>query len=179
MRLKSLINALFRMSGGMAMPKTDFSETNTLPFTAPDNGWIVFNFKSQYDQYQWYLIFINGTPFFNNVGSQFIGGGSCACLPVKKGDIVSDTMAPDYPMAFIYLRFFKTMGGGINRLLLLAQTWIRGGAICLKASLKDFSAQCAHWSLLVQLTQTTKYLKCYKLQLLTMDGLCFLSQKRK
>ena len=108
---KKLVNALFKLSGGQAMPQSQYTETTSATYIAPADGWVIFSFQTQSDNNPWYIVYINSIPFFNIVGSAFIGGGSLAFVPVKKGDIVSQ-QGGNGSTKLTYFRFFKTVGGG-------------------------------------------------------------------
>lgn len=107
---KKLTNALFKLSGGQAMPQSQYTETTSATYIAPADGWVFFSFKTQSANNPWFVVYINSIPFFNIVGSSFVGGSALAFVPVKKGDIVSQQDG-NGSTKLTYFRFFKTVGG--------------------------------------------------------------------
>ena len=68
---KKLTNALFKLSGGQAMPQSQYTETTSAQYVAPADGWVVFSFQTQSDNNPWYIVYINSIPFFNIVGHRY------------------------------------------------------------------------------------------------------------
>lgn len=131
---KKLVNALFKLSGGQAMPKTgdytviEKTETN---FVIPYSGYLkVFSLTSNMNT-PWLNVTVNNSLAMILPCVNSLQGLSCVVLPVKKGDSIS-ILSNGIQVDGIHL--FKLVGGGINRLLSLAQARIRGGVLCLLTS---------------------------------------------
>lgn len=111
MSLKSLINALFKLSGGQAMPLNSWRDLNTEGIiVAPSDGWITLRVKTTVaDVDPWYSIDSSSGLIQNYVASPFIDGGACCVTPVRKGDSLTVQVA-DCVIDFV--RFCPTVGSG-------------------------------------------------------------------
>lgn len=111
MSLKSLINALFKLSGGQAMPSNlwrDLDTTGTI--TAPSDGWITLRVKSTVDGANpWYAIDSSSGLIQNYNASPFIDGGACCVTPVRKGDTLT---VQTQSCVIDFVRFCPTVGSG-------------------------------------------------------------------
>ena len=118
MSLKSLINALFKLSGGQAMPDSReiqvTSKTGTNTFIPPANGYLVLGASQSGNQYGYVNIWggINASSTTGTSSSSAFPQAR-AYVPCKKGKTVSYSMEGTIDRsAFVYL-----VGGVINRLL--------------------------------------------------------------
>lgn len=114
--LKSLLEALFKLSGGQAMPGTVYSSFNqniqpeaSYSYTAPCDGYFVASVPSSY---YWVAIRISGVDRFTMAPQH--GIYESVCVPVKKGDAISvvcgeqrSTSATNFQ---ITMRMYKTVG---------------------------------------------------------------------
>ena len=111
MSLKSLINALFKLSGSQAMPKDQWIDIDlqNQQFQIPYDGWLKFGFTTTGTENPWYFVSIQNGLSFNVVASTFIAGGAQGFIPVKKGD----TVHIDVNNCSLHqLQVFKLVGGG-------------------------------------------------------------------
>lgn len=111
MSLKQLINALFKLSGGQAMPKNQWIDIDlqAQQFQMPYDGWLKFGFKTTGTENPWYLVSIQNGLSSNVVASTFITGGTQGFIPVKKGDTVHIIVNN---CSLYQLQIFNLVGGG-------------------------------------------------------------------
>ena len=174
-KLTTYLRAFLNLAGGKAMPNTRHSYQEITgtgenqSFVSPINGYLEVQSAESNSR-----IALTGTTSWMFVSAMDTGIGTCGTfLPVAKGQNVTVWLTAGKSAT---LRWIKLIGGGINRLIAQAVRYVRGGAICLKASLKNCSVLCARWFLQGQHTQTTKYPAQCKSSPLTMVGLCSLPQ---
>ena len=155
MSLKSLINALFKLSGGQAMPygtKNSQSVTenncNDLNTSAPYDGYVIGRF-SAVDGVVCRL-YRESRAVVSGLGNT--GGYVDVSFPVQKGQSI--TAYANNATTSLTVHFEKIVGGA-NRLLLQAVQCVRGGAICLKTFSKALSRRCVRSSSQDQRTQIT------------------------
>ena len=111
MSLKELIRALFKLSGGQAMPLNLWRDLDTDgTITAPSDGWISLRVKTTLDGSKpWYSINTSSGLIQNYVASPFLDGGSCCVTPVRKGDTLT-VQSSNCVVDFV--RFCPTVGSG-------------------------------------------------------------------
>lgn len=168
MSLKQLINALFKLSGGQAMPVTTSGivEISGTTYVAPSAGYLHYTRLSNGRGY----IRINVNGVINQVtyGSEQNGYKSLY-IPVNKGDNLTDISGSttDTEILSESKQFIKLVGGA-KSLLSQAVRCVRGGVLCLLTS----SIQSARYlSCLVrkrfQQTKTGLFLQTHKRMVLT------------
>lgn len=111
MSFKSSLNALFRLSGGMAMPNVGNSiqyhpRESPYTFTAPDNGYLCAEAQS---------IAVGNEIVLNNANvrsaqTAYNGWGGRCFVPVRKGDQVTVTYT-GFNLQTAKLFFTKLVGG--------------------------------------------------------------------
>ena len=111
MSLKELIRALFKLSGGQAMPKSQWTDLDlqAQQFQMPYDGWLKFGFLTTGTESPWYFVSIQNGLSSNVVASNFISGGSQGFIPVKKGDTVRINVNN---CSLSQLQVFNLVGGG-------------------------------------------------------------------
>lgn len=114
MSLKSLINALFKLSGGQAMPDSReiqvTSNTGTNTFTPPADGYFVIGVSRSGDEYGYVNIWggINSSSTTGNTAATAYPQAR-AFVPCKKGKTISYSAEGTIDRsAFVYL-----VGGGL------------------------------------------------------------------
>lgn len=132
MSIKSAINALFKLSGGQAMPKysSPIEHSGSGTYVAPYDGYIQIHGSAiaEFDEAQ---LSINDTRIANLIAA-VAGNWLDFIVPVHKGDNCEVNVTGASSSATV--RFYKTMGGEINRLLAQAVRCVRGGVLCLLTS---------------------------------------------
>ena len=128
MRFKTLQNALFKLSGGQAMPAVGriviYKGSGTVEnqtYTPTKNGYFCID---NYSPETTARSFIQGS-ILSYVTQN--GGRASIFLPVQKGQQVVYSASGSGQKT---IRFFDLVGGA-KSLLSLAQTRIRGGVLCL------------------------------------------------
>lgn len=114
MSLKSLINALFKLSGSQAMPKTGDYITiggGATQFTASSDGWLKVYSTTTNITTPWINVSVN-----NGVGivlpcNAFLQALTCLIMPVKKGDSIT-ILFNGVTLGAVQL--FKLVGGGLK-----------------------------------------------------------------
>lgn len=119
MSLKSLINALFKLSGGQAMPNGDLRinipiepSNSKITFVAPDNGFIRLRALGHVNALE--IDSNNQYGVLSGIEGNAISNNSLF-LPVKKGDIVGLLMRPQTDFEISSDRsctFYHLVGGG-------------------------------------------------------------------
>lgn len=132
MSLKELIRALFKLSGGQAMPSANYID---LPLNSPHD-----TLKDYIAPCDGYLVVLtddtNGWAECRNDNINFMytrsnGDFPSAYMPVSKGQNVKYRLS-QASSGYHYARFIKLIGGGAKSLLSQTLSWIRGGGLCLK-----------------------------------------------
>lgn len=112
MSFKSLINALFKLSGGQAMPNEQsnvithsFSESTS--FVAPSDGYVCLRVEdSRTTWYRLSLITNSMDYLFNNNAGAYFGSGWFA---VKKGATIESSLNSGVSGV---IKFISSVGGG-------------------------------------------------------------------
>ncbi len=133
MSLKQLINALFKLSGSQAMPKSDDSlvvaySTTNQAYTAPYDGYLCVVGNSNSDSSE---IVLTQNEISTGTTAAQNGWGVRQMMPLAKGQTANINFI-GISTATIY--FCRLIGGGINRLLSQAVRCVRGGGLCLNSS---------------------------------------------
>ena len=116
MSLKSLINALFKLSGGQAMPDissiVNISIAGTYEYVAPDNGYVCIQTYNQASTWKRLSIVMDKVDLLNDSRSIYWASG---WFPVKKGDTVIATFGENDAQEDVpgYLTFVRLVGGHI------------------------------------------------------------------
>ena len=134
MSLKSLINALFKLSGGQAMPKTGDYITigeGIAQFTVSSDGWLKVYSTTTNTTTPWLNVSVNNGVGIVTPCNAFLEALTCLVMPVKKGDSIT-ILYNGVTLGAVQL--FKLVGGA-NRLLSQALSWIRGGLLWLTSSI--------------------------------------------
>ena len=113
MSLKSLINALFKLSGGQAMPKSQWTDldTESSSIIAPSNGYLKLSIHTDNANSPWFNASVNNCLSVNWNAVDFVGGFSSCFVPMKKGDTVSLMKSN---CTFVSVQFFPLVGGGLR-----------------------------------------------------------------
>lgn len=111
MSLKSLINALFKLSGSQAMPKSQWTDldTESSSIIAPSNGYLKLLIHTDNADSPWFNASVNNCLSVNWNAVDFVGGFSSCFVPMKKGDTVSLFKSN---CTFVAVQFFPLVGGG-------------------------------------------------------------------
>lgn len=136
MRYKTLQNALFKLSGGQAMPNyngkiSGVALNNNQSVTAPVNGYfLVHAVVSDTNAINDVSVTLSNSDRITTTQGCREGNWVDFLLPIQKG--------MTYVFRFLNIQTARydifPLVGGINRLLSLAQTRIRGGVLCLLTS---------------------------------------------
>lgn len=144
MSFKSSLNALFRLSGGMAMPssnQTAVSVTGTqVTFTAPKAGWLYVVGRGVSSQTSSIEVLLNGV----SLGVRAIFSADLlgrVFVPLNKGRSVTINLTNIQSDQLI--RFIESVGGGILKVYQWNNSLVQGGAICLKTSFTTSSKRYA------------------------------------
>ena len=91
MLLKSHLQALFKLSGSQAMPKSQWVDldSSASQVTAQNDGWMKCVITTSTAEHPWFAINIANGLSVNLQGASFVGGNAVVFVPVKKGDVVS------------------------------------------------------------------------------------------
>ena len=137
MSYKTLQNALFKLSGGQAMPNyngkiSGVTLNNNQSVTAPVNGYFLVHAEvSDTNAINDVSVTLSNSDRITTTQGCREGNWVDFLLPIQKG--------MTYVFGFLNIQtarydIFPLVGGGINRLLSLAQSWIRGGVLWLTSS---------------------------------------------
>ena len=116
MSLKSLINALFKLSGSQAMPKAGWTDldSSASQITATSDGWLQFRVDTADAEHPWFWVKTDNRLAVNLNASSFVGGGAEVFLPVKKGDVISFQLNK---CTVAHKRMHALVGGGVVKLI--------------------------------------------------------------
>lgn len=92
MSLKSLINALFKLSGSQAMPKTGDYITigeGITQFTVSSDGWLKVYSTTTNTTTPWLNVSVNNGVGIVTPCNAFLEALTCLVMPVKKGDSIT------------------------------------------------------------------------------------------
>ena len=136
MSVKKLINALFKLSGGQAMPNKQsnvitHSFSTSTSFVAPSDGYVCLRVEDPSTSWYRLSLITNSMEYlFNNDAGAHFGSGWFA---VKKGTTIESILNSGISGS---IKFISSVGGGAKSLLSQAVRCVRGGGLCLKTSLK-------------------------------------------
>lgn len=117
MSIKSLINALFKLSGGQAMPNEQsnvitHSFSDSTSFVAPSDGYVCLIVEDSNNTWFRLSLITNAiTYLFNSNAGSYFGSGWFA---VKKGATIESTLTPG---ASGLIKFISSVGGGLRAFL--------------------------------------------------------------
>lgn len=114
MLLKSLINALFKLSGSQAMPKTGEYITigeGITQFTASSDGWVKVYSMTTNTTTPWLNVSVNNGVGMVTPCNAFLEALTCLVMPVKKGDSIT-ILYNGVTLGAVQL--FKLVGGGLK-----------------------------------------------------------------
>lgn len=121
---KKLVNALFKLSGGQAMPEigeiATVSVVGDLTYTAPADGYISLSALGQTSDWKRVSLQIDVIDFLIQGTSQYFASG---WIPVKKGQSVKVSLKNGSNDVAGSLIFMKLVGGGLTAFL----RWLKRG----------------------------------------------------
>lgn len=110
---KKLVNALFKLSGGQAMPTHNYVALGAgiSTCTATFDGYLKTYLKTIGTNAPWFNIAIYGGISTNLAPVNFVNAISCVCIPVRKGDTIN-FQTSECEIGDVQL--FKLVGGGLT-----------------------------------------------------------------
>lgn len=112
---KKLVNALFKLSGGQAMPDissiVNINIAGTYEYVAPDNGYVNIQISNQASTWKRLSLVMDKVDLLDDSKSTYWASG---WFPVRKGDTVIATLGENEAQEGIpgYLTFVRLMGKG-------------------------------------------------------------------
>ena len=145
--LQSLISALLNRVPECASPRaSSYSSqqitSNGQQVNSPIDGWAALTVSNAASSSAYVSLKTpNGFSHQHSVSAN--GHSASLHVPVKKGEAV--TVGFGGFGSNVWLNFFERIGGGINRLIALAQAWIWEGCLCLETSFSLLSERFVRW----------------------------------